>query len=193
MAKKSNNPLHVTIAVGKWKNYRVFHTCEALHKYIQTILNKGYHAYLIEVWDTTLKPGRMISSWNAICDSIFEFGVVLKKGGMKDIYVSETAKPSKKTPSKKTTKSKPGLSAPITIPDEGYRNWTLVEEDVKRKKESYKRFQSYQDAFLAFFNRAKALQDAGWYRKKYSTTDAIWEGDYITESGKTETTRLKVI
>lgn len=195
MAKKSNNPLHVIIAVGKWKNYRVFHTCEALHKYIQAILNKGYHAYLIEVWDTTLKPGRMISNWNAICDSIFEFGVVLKKGGMKDIYVSESAKPSKKTPSKKTTKSKPGLSAPIAIPEDGYKNWALVEEDVTHDKTKYKHFQSHEDALYAFTMRLNELEEAGYYRKSYKPNGkpSEWIGEYITPMENRETIKLMII
>ena len=190
MANKSNEqPLHVTIAVGNWKNYRVFHTCEALHKYVQSIYNKGYKIYTTDRSGSISSFPTSISDWEEIiCEKIFSSKIALKKTGKKDIYIFETKKPSIKT-----TKSKPGLSAPIAIPDEGYRNWTLVEEDVKHKKESYKRFQSYQDAFLAFFNRARALQDAGWYRKKYNAIEAIWEGDYITESGKTETTRLKVI
>ena len=194
MSKNCNEPLHVTIAVGNWKNYRVFRTCEALHAYIQAILNKRYHAYLIEVWDTTLRPGRMISSWDAICNSIFEFGVVLKKGGKKDIYVSETAKPSKKTPSKKTTKSKPGLSAPIAIPEEGYRNWTLVEEDVTYDKTKTKRFQSHKDALYAFTLRYQALENAGYFRKSLKLDGtAKWEGEYINPMDNRETIKLMIV
>lgn len=188
--KQNEQPLHVTIAVGNWKNYRVFRTCEALHKYVQAILNKGYKAFL---------PGKHVSpieitSWNAMCEEVFNQGITLRKTGIKEIRVSETAKASKKTPSKKTTKSKPGLSAPIAIPDEGYRNWTLVEEDVTYDKTKYKRFQSHEDALYAFTLRYQALEDAGYFRKSLKLDGtAKWEGEYINAMENRETIKLMIV
>ena len=90
MRSRITNPLHVTIAVGNWKNYRVFRTCDTLHKYIQTILNKGYHAFITDITESGPITGKRTSDWNTMCSEIFDLGLILKKDGMKDIHVYET-------------------------------------------------------------------------------------------------------
>ena len=201
MAKNtSDKPLHVHFSIGKFTLYRVFNSCEALHKYVKSILDKGYDAFCMDYDIRTEKivPSGRTTDWNTMCNDIFNFGLLLQKtmanGRKHQIYVSETAHKAPKSKKQKRTKSKPGLSAPIAIPDEGYRNWTLVEEDVESGNETYKRFQSHEDALYAFSHRYQDLENAGYLRKNLILNGtAKWEGDYISDSGRTETIKLKIV
>ena len=105
MAKKSNEekPLHIAIYIGKFRVYRVFRTCEALHNYVQSILNKGYTAFGIEYNGKTEKWKQFkTSDWNTMCSEIFEYGLILRKtttnGKLSEIKIYEhKPQPKKKT------------------------------------------------------------------------------------------------
>jgi len=82
MKKQSNNekPLHISIFIGKFKAYRVFRSCEALHKYVQSILDKGFYAFGTEYDAQTGKWEQFrTSDWNTMCSEIFEYGLILRK------------------------------------------------------------------------------------------------------------------
>ena len=185
------------VIIKKWKRGQIFKTYKYYvtneEQYLQILLgrdkSRGYYRH-IDVMNTCrdINPNNdardCINSRNGIqlCDC---------KDNYKSYRVNYPINPPRKT---KRTKSRSGLSAPITIPDKGYRNWTLVEEDVESGKETYKRFQSHEDALYAFSHRYQGLENAGYLRKNLKLNGtAKWEGDYISNSGRTETIKLKIV
>ena len=109
-------PLHVTIAVKGWKNYRVFRTCSAFQNYLKAILAKGYTGF----WTDVVMDGKYVrnrtSDINTLCEQTFDMGIVLLKGQDKIViyeterYSRKPVKSSKKTVSKKKTTT---LSEPV--------------------------------------------------------------------------------
>ncbi len=105
MAKQTTKQqsLHIAIYIGKFKIYRVFKTCEALHNYVQSILAKGYTAFGTEYNGKTEKWEQFkTSDWNTMCSEIFEYGLILRKttanGKQSEIKIYEhKPQPKKKT------------------------------------------------------------------------------------------------
>ena len=95
--------LHITVHIGKFKIYRVFKSCKALHNYVQSILNKGYTAFGTEYNGKTEKWEQFkTTDWNTICSEIFEYGLILRKtttnGKQSEIKIYEhKPQPKKKT------------------------------------------------------------------------------------------------
>ena len=112
----NDKPLHVHFSIGKFTLFRVFKTKEALRKYVQSILAKGYDAFCMDydIAAEKILPSGRTTDWNTMCDDIFTFGLLLQKtmanGKKHQIYVSETAPKAPKPKKQKKTKPKEGLS-----------------------------------------------------------------------------------
>lgn len=112
---------HITIAVGNWKNYRVFKSKDALKKYIQAIVAKGFYGIILDASPKTQKiePQGTTHDIETMYGEIFDFGLTLIKkkanGEELKIHIYETVKNNKKTASPKTApkKTKTTLSEPV--------------------------------------------------------------------------------
>lgn len=76
-------PLHVTVHIGKFTLYRRM-SCEALHKYVHSIVTKGYKLYRFQ-------GDKMIAriDESKICENFFDQGLLLRKDDKK-IIIEQT-------------------------------------------------------------------------------------------------------
>ena len=78
---KGKLPYHITIAVGNWRNYRVFKSEDALKKYIQAIVDKGYYGLVMDINPKTMKVecDGTTHDLNTMYGEVFDFGLTLMK------------------------------------------------------------------------------------------------------------------